>query len=146
MKRIVAIVALTVATILPGCTLEESQIVQLLLQSRETPAVVQTALNQVGDPYKWGSSGPNSFDCSGLIHYSYAQNGRIVPRTSRSLRSVSMRIPASEARPGDLVFSGNPVHHVGIYVGGGRMVHAPGAGRRVEISMVSGRSFFGRLD
>lgn len=145
MRRIVAAVVLAAATMLSGCTLEQYQMTQMLLAS-SNPPVVQTALNQVGDPYRWGAVGPNSFDCSGLVYYSYSENGRNVPRTSRSLRAATTKVSRAEARPGDLVFSGNPVHHVGIYVGNGRMVHAPGAGRRVQISSVVGGSVFGRLD
>ncbi|TVR34773.1 MAG: hypothetical protein EA388_08480 [Nitriliruptor sp.] len=94
---------------------------------------VEAALAQLGKPYQWGATGPNSFDCSGLMVYAWRQAGVTLPRTSASqfanLRSVSR----SELQPGDLVFAGSPsVHHVGMYIGGGQIVHSPRAGKPVE--------------
>lgn len=93
---------------------------------------VEAALAQLGKPYQWGATGPNSFDCSGLMVYAWRQAGVTLPRTSASqfanLRSVSR----SELQPGDLVFAGSPrVHHVGMYIGGGQIVHSPRAGKPV---------------
>lgn len=95
---------------------------------------VEAALAQLGKPYKWGATGPNSFDCSGLMVYAWRQAGVTLPRTSASqfanLRSVSR----SELQPGDLVFAGSPrVHHVGMYIGNGQIVHSPRAGKPVAI-------------
>ncbi|MCA1784255.1 MAG: NlpC/P60 family protein [Intrasporangiaceae bacterium] len=94
---------------------------------------VEAALAQLGKPYKWGATGPNSFDCSGLMVYAWRQAGVTLPRTSASqfanLRSVSR----SDLQPGDLVFAGSPrVHHVGMYIGNGQIVHSPRAGKPVE--------------
>ena len=94
---------------------------------------VEAALAQLGKPYQWGATGPNSFDCSGLMVYAWRQAGVTLPRTSASqfanLRSVSR----SELQPGDLVFAGSPrVHHVGMYIGSGQIVHSPRAGKPVE--------------
>ena len=110
------------------------------------PPIVKTALSKIGAPYRWGATGPNSFDCSGLIYYAYQQNGKTVPHSSTALRSVSQKISRADLKPGDLVFTGNPVHHVGWYIGEGRMVHSPRAGKRVEISSLLKPSSFGRLD
>lgn len=96
------------------------------------------ALRQLGDRYAWGSAGPNSFDCSGLIYFSARKAGiRNIPRTSSAQARHARRIPRSRLRPGDLMFftGRGGVYHVGMFVGRrqGRpvMVHSPGSGKRV---------------
>ncbi len=101
-------------------------------------AVVDAALSQIGVPYVWGASDPGvGMDCSGLVSYAYAMAGAPVTRTTYSQYAQCTLIDASEARPGDLVFMmfsapGVP-EHVGIYIGGGQMVHAPTGGARVRV-------------
>ncbi len=87
-------------------------------------AALRVALAQVGDPYRWGATGPDSFDCSGLVNYAFRSVGRSVPRTSSQLRAWSIPVSRAAAQPGDLVFSPG---HVGIYVSPGVMVDAPNA-------------------
>lgn len=109
---------------------------------------VSVAMAQRGKPYVWAGSGPNSFDCSGLVKYAYAAAGIPLPHSSRSLRSMTQYISEAQLQPGDLVFGGNPVHHVGIYIGGGQMVHAPSSGDVVKVSgiyRVTSAVSFGRL-
>src|SRR6186713_3348695 len=90
------------------------------------------ALRAVGVPYSWGGISPASgFDCSGLVFWAYGRLGIEVPRTSYGLYREGRRIPQRRKKAGDvLVFAG--LGHVGLYVGHGRMVHAPHAGARVE--------------
>lgn len=95
---------------------------------------VDTALAQVGKPYQWGGSGPNSFDCSGLTSYAWRAAGVTLPRTSRAQFSGTTRISRGELRPGDLVFFGSPIHHVAMYIGGGRVVEAARTGIPVRTS------------
>ena len=96
---------------------------------------VQAALSQQGVPYRWAGASPSSgFDCSGLIQWAYAQAGRSLPHSSRSLYSMTRRVSADQLRPGDLVFGGSPVHHVGMYIGNGQMVHAPHTGDVVRVA------------
>lgn len=112
------------------------------------PTAVRVALEQQGDPYVWAAAGPNSFDCSGLVMYAYAAAGVSLPHSSRALRAMARSISADELQPGDLVFGGSPVHHVGIYIGNGQMVHAPHSGDVVKVSSMYGTSkpvSFGRL-
>lgn len=95
---------------------------------------VDAALSKLGAPYLWGATGPDRFDCSGLMVWAWAQAGVSLPRTSHgqftNLRSVSR----SELQPGDLVFAGSPrVHHVGMYIGNGQIVHSPRSGYTVSI-------------
>lgn len=85
---------------------------------------VNAALGKVGSRYVWGSSGPNSFDCSGLTSWAYRQVGINLPRSSRAQAGLGQHVSKSDLRPGDLVFYYSPVSHVAIYVGNGRIVDA----------------------
>jgi peptidoglycan DL-endopeptidase CwlO len=99
-------------------------------------AVLQAALAQVGDPYVWGGSGPDGFDCSGLTSYAYAAAGVSLPHSSRAQSRLGTAVPRAELQPGDLVFFGSPVYHVGIYVGNGKMVHARDFHQPVAVTSV----------
>jgi len=95
----------------------------------------RVALQQVGTPYRYGGSTPSGFDCSGLVYYSYANAGKNVPRTTGGLWSDLAPINDRDMRVGDLLFfsiSGK-MSHVGLYLGGGRFVHAPSSGKVVSI-------------
>ena len=93
------------------------------------------ALQQVGKPYRYGGSSPNGFDCSGLIHYSYARVGQAVPRTTGQLWKSMTPVPESQMRAGDLLFFSidGKMAHVGMYLGKRQFVHAPQSGRSVEV-------------
>ncbi len=100
---------------------------------------VRYALAQVGDRYVAATSGPNTFDCSGLTMTAWRQAGISLPHYSYSQYSKSRKIPLSQAQPGDLIFYfGGSVHHVGMYIGNGKMVHAANPGDGVIISDVLG--------
>ena len=100
---------------------------------------MQYALSQVGDRYVAAAAGPDSFDCSGLTMTAWRQAGVSLPHYSYSQWSSTRRIPLSEAQPGDLVFYfGGSVHHVGMYIGNGKMVHAANPGDGVIVSDVLG--------
>jgi len=93
------------------------------------------ALQQVGVPYRYGGSTPSGFDCSGLVHYSYASAGKSVPRTTTALWAELAPIQNHDMRVGDLLFfkiSGK-MSHVGMYLGNGRFVHAPSSGKTVSV-------------
>ena len=96
-------------------------------------------------PYRWGGSSPASgFDCSGLVYWTYRKLGVAVPHSSYALASEGRRIGRAHLKPGDLLFFYG-LGHVGVYVGRGRMVHAPRAGRRVEIVRLARSSYRGAL-
>ncbi|MDH6110056.1 cell wall-associated NlpC family hydrolase [Kitasatospora sp. MAP12-15] len=98
-------------------------------------AAVATALSELGKPYSWGATGPNSFDCSGLMVFSYASAGVSLPRTSQEQASYGIEVPSlAQAQPGDLVIYGPGAHHVGMYIGNGDIVHAPHTGDVVRIA------------
>ena len=93
------------------------------------------ALKMVGHPYKFGAAGPKTFDCSGLVQYSYGQAGIAVPRSTDRQRLATHRIKVAELQRGDLVFfnqDGKKNSHVGIYLGGGKFVHAPSSSKAVR--------------
>ncbi len=102
---------------------------------------VQLALGKVGSPYRWGGTGPRAFDCSGLVNWAFDQVGVDLPRTSRALSRVGTPVSRANLQPGDLVFFYSPVSHVGIYIGGGRMVHASTSGKPVAVASIDGRPF-----
>jgi cell wall-associated NlpC family hydrolase len=110
-------------------------------------AAVAAAMTRLGTPYRWGGTTPAGFDCSGLMLWSWAHAGVSLPRTSRAQQAYTQRISLAQLQPGDLIFSGNPVYHVGMYIGGGQMIHSPQTGDVVKISPVrSGGSVrYGRI-
>ncbi|MDH6575103.1 C40 family peptidase [Kitasatospora sp. MAP5-34] len=105
--------------------------------SDRAAAALAAAVGKIGSPYVYGSTGPGSFDCSGLMYWSWRQAGVSLPRTSQEQANAGQRVSLSEARPGDLVIFYKDAHHVGMYVGGGVVVHAPYPGARVRYESVS---------
>ncbi len=97
---------------------------------------VQTALNQLGDPYVWAAAGPDAFDCSGLTMYAWGAAGVALPHSSQLQYQTGRKVSRSELQPGDLVFGYSPIHHVGIYIGNNQMVHAPNSNDVVKISSI----------
>ena len=96
------------------------------------------ALSQVGGRYVYGSDGPGSYDCSGLVGAAYAAGGVTVPSYTRALAPLSRAIPLSQAQPGDLLFFfGRGTDHVSIYLGNGQMVHAVNPSRGITVDSVS---------
>ena len=91
------------------------------------------AVKQIGDRYVWGAAGPIKWDCSGLTMRAYEQAGVRLPHSSRAQFNYGRSISRPNLQPGDLVFFGSPISHVGIYIGAGKMVHAPRPGARVQI-------------
>ncbi|KAB2347057.1 NlpC/P60 family protein [Actinomadura rudentiformis] len=124
--------------------------------SAKAMGAVRAALSQLGVPYSWGggsASGPTygtaqgrnikGFDCSGLTLYAYAQVGINLPHYTGSQFTAGTRVSQGQLQPGDLVFFYSDLHHMGMYIGGGKMVHAPQTGDVVKVSSISGRPFAG---
>jgi cell wall-associated NlpC family hydrolase len=102
----------------------------------------RVALRAVGVPYRWGGTSPaGGFDCSGLVYWAYGRVGVALPHSSYALAQRGRAVRRTRLRPGDLLFFYG-YGHVGLYVGRGRMVHAPHTGRRVEVVRL-GRSGYG---
>ncbi len=110
--------------------------------SRASQAV-SFAHAQLGKPYVWGATGPNSYDCSGLTQAAWSAAGVSLPRTTYSQINSGTRVPQDQLQPGDLVFFYSGISHVGLYIGNGQMIHAPHPGAPVRVSPVSEMPFAG---
>jgi cell wall-associated NlpC family hydrolase len=99
-------------------------------------AAVEEARKQIGKPYEWGADGPDSFDCSGLTQWAWKAGGKSLPHSSQAQYSATSRVPVAQIQPGDLTFYGSPIHHVGIYVGDGRMIEASQTGTPVRYASI----------
>jgi cell wall-associated NlpC family hydrolase len=105
--------------------------------------MARKALTKLGSPYVWAAAGPGSFDCSGLVVWAYGQVGKPgLPHYTGALIQEGKRVSRDELRSGDLVYFGSGIHHMGIYLGDGKFVHAPSTGDVVKISNLSDRSDF----
>ncbi|MGI9125576.1 MAG: NlpC/P60 family protein, partial [Mycobacterium sp.] len=100
-------------------------------------SAVQAALTRLGDPYVWGGSGPGAFDCSGLVMWSFQQAGVFLPHSSQALASGGQPVSMDQMQPGDVVTYYSDASHVGLYVGGGMMVHASTYGIPVAVVPVN---------
>jgi cell wall-associated NlpC family hydrolase len=110
----------------------------------ETHAL-RAALTQTGKPYLWGAAGPDSFDCSGLIVWAYAQEGISLPHYTGSLWNDGQHISRDNLEPGDLIFFDADISHVGIYLGNGVMVDAPHSGSVVRVEAVWWSQYVGAV-
>ncbi len=106
-------------------------------------AAVGYAYGKLGSPYVWGATGPDAFDCSGLVQAAYRAAGISLPRTTYAQINAGRRVSRSELRPGDLVFFYSGISHVGIYVGNGRMIHAPNPSAPVRLAPIDEMPFAG---
>ena len=112
------------------------------------PAIA-AALSKVGSPYVWGDEGPSTFDCSGLMQWSYLQAGLVLPRVSSDQWAATTPVPVTDMQPGDLiVYAYDPhdagtIHHIAMYIGDGQMIHAPRTGDVVRVVPVYTDGMFG---
>ncbi|MBU3181002.1 C40 family peptidase [Clostridium psychrophilum] len=108
-------------------------------------SVLAYASKFLGIPYVWGGTTPSGgFDCSGFTKYVFARFGINLPRVSEDQQNVGTLISRSDLQPGDLVFFGTPAHHVGIYVGNGKMINAPHTGAVIRIQNLNSDFTYGR--
>ncbi|SEM98472.1 NlpC/P60 family protein [Nonomuraea pusilla] len=108
-------------------------------------AAARWALTQQLKPYVWGAEGPSSYDCSGLVMAAYQQVGISLPHYTGDQWTAGRHVRREDMRPGDLVFFYSDLHHVGIYLGGGLMVHAPQTGDVVRVVPLGNRPFAGAV-
>jgi peptidoglycan DL-endopeptidase CwlO len=106
-------------------------------------AAINFALAQKGKPYRYAATGPDSYDCSGLTMMAWRAAGVSLPHSSAAQYASLPHVPEAAMAPGDLVFFGHPIHHVGMYLGGGTMIAAPQTGDVVKISAVWRSDFVG---
>lgn len=131
MKNQLAHVVVASALLLGACTHAPD--------SRHDPRharAADIAVDMAGKPYWYGGAGPQGFDCSGLVYYSYRRAGLALPRNTEGQREAVRRVARHELKKGDLVFfnqEGKRFSHVGLYLGNGNFVHAPSSGKRVRV-------------
>jgi len=105
--------------------------------------LIAVAAAELGKPYIFGAEGPNAFDCSGLTEWAYGHVGISLPHKASEQQKITK--PVTIPLPGDLVFYGNPAHHVGLYIGGGKMIDAPDVGLKIRIDNVGTPTGYGRV-
>jgi cell wall-associated NlpC family hydrolase len=110
--------------------------VVLPLATNVGTTALRAALTQRGKPYVWGAAGPDSYDCSGLVVWAFAQEGISLPHYTGSLWNSGLHVSRDQLEPGDLVFFFADISHVAIYIGNGLMVDAPSAGQDVQVQPV----------
>lgn len=107
--------------------------------------VISAAQREIGKPYVFGTAGPSTFDCSGLITYIFGRVGISLPHNAAEQQRSSQVVRVTTPQPGDLVFYGNPATHVALYVGNGQQIAAPHAGANVKQQAVSKGAMYGRV-
>ncbi|MFG2076637.1 C40 family peptidase [Nonomuraea maritima] len=119
------------------------------MTGEQLTAALRAAVSKLGRPYVWGAEGPDTFDCSGLVQWAYAQAGVRMPRVTHQQWLAGPQVPFEQAQPGDLLFWRNDptnpdyISHVAIYWGDGKMLHAPRTGDVVKLVPVSMRNLAG---
>jgi cell wall-associated NlpC family hydrolase len=113
--------------------------------SGRAATAVKFAYAQLGEPYVWGAAGPSSWDCSGLTMMAWRAAGVSLPHSAAMQARSAPHVSRSALRPGDLVFFYSPISHVGIYIGGGRIIDAPHPGASVRITSLSRMPFAGAV-
>jgi len=104
---------------------------------------LDVARAQIGKPYQWAAAGPNSFDCSGLTMYAWGKAGVQLPHSAAAQYDMLPKVSRKSLAAGDLVFFGSPIHHVGIYEGGGIMIDAPQTGENVRRDSIDRADYAG---
>lgn len=105
--------------------------------------IVSAAKSKVGSPYVWGATGPNAFDCSGLVSWAHQQVGISIPRTSQAQVASGKRVSRDQLRPGDVIAFYGGASHVGVYIGNGQVVHASTEGVPVGYASIDSMPFYG---
>ena len=122
----------------------QSQLITSLPQdlTKNRRTVVRHAIYNLGQPYRWGGQAPDTgFDCSGLVFYTHGKAGLRTPRTAKNQLKKGRPVSKSTIQPGDLVFFKIPGKkaglHVGVYIGNGQFIHAPGSGRKISLARLN---------
>lgn len=119
---------------------DRDSLLQGLVPGSGTSALA-AGLTRVGDPYVWGATGPDQFDCSGLVQWAFQHVGIDLPRTSQAQATVGTPVPRDQLQPGDVVFFYSDASHVGIYAGNGTILHASTFGVPVKVQSMGNFSY-----
>lgn len=111
--------------------------VGVILGGGKGALALKAAITRIQKPYVWGATGPDSFDCSGLMYWAFKKVGITLPRSSSAQAKVGRPVARSDLQPGDMVFYYNPVHHVGFYAGNGKVLDAVQTGDVVRYTVLS---------
>ncbi|MEV6106901.1 NlpC/P60 family protein [Streptomyces sp. NPDC051940] len=106
---------------------------------------IEFAYAQLGKPYEWGSTGPDSYDCSGLTGAAWRAAGVSLPRTTGEQYATGRKVARPDLQPGDIVFFYSPSQHNGLYIGDGKILHAPRTGKNVEIVGIGTMPYYGAI-
>jgi cell wall-associated NlpC family hydrolase len=106
-------------------------------------SVVAFAVSQIGKPYNWGADGPSSYDCSGLTLAAWRSAGISLPHNAARQYNAMAHPDRADLRPGDLIFFYGRISHVGVYIGAGKMIHAPEYGERVRVASIDSQPIHG---
>lgn len=110
--------------------------------SGRAKTAIEFAYAQLGKPYEWGSTGPNSYDCSGLVGAAWRSAGVSLPRTVKQMYDAGRKVSQADLQPGDIIYWYNDSQHNGMYIGNGKAIHAPRTGKNIEITQVSYMPFY----
>ncbi|MFF7989132.1 NlpC/P60 family protein [Kitasatospora xanthocidica] len=113
--------------------------------SGRAAAIIAFAQAQLGKPYGWSRTGPDSFDCSGLTSMAYRAAGVRISRMSQDQWNDGPHVDRANLQPGDLVFFYDDLHHVGLYIGDGKMIHSPRTGKNIEVLPISVMPYMGAV-
>ncbi|MGP4006226.1 NlpC/P60 family protein [Streptomyces sp. 4N124] len=113
--------------------------------SRKGDEALRYAVQQLGKPYEWGAEGPKTYDCSGLTSEAWSHAGKPIPRTSQEQWAQLPRIPLKKLRPGDLVIYFPEATHVAMYLGDGKVVHAPRTGEKIKLAPIASNPILGAV-
>jgi cell wall-associated NlpC family hydrolase len=113
--------------------------------SSKAATAIAFARQQLGKPYVWGATGPASYDCSGLTQAAWKAAGIDLPRTTWDQVKFGTRVSTANLQPGDLIFFYSDISHVGLYIGGGMMIHAPHTGTVVKIAPITEMPIYGAV-
>ncbi len=132
-----------------GCVQTAGGVPAVQAPTQAVATVISFAEQQLGKPYLWGGTGPDAFDCSGLVMMAYRAAGINIARTSQDQWATEQRVPASQVQPGDLVFfagadgTTTSPGHVGLVIGGGKMIEAYATGFPIRVASYLGRGAIG---
>ncbi|GFH34758.1 C40 family peptidase [Streptomyces pacificus] len=147
LSRTGAVSALTIAAV-GGSLIVPGGAQEAHAASAHATKALKVAASKKGAPYRYGATGPNRFDCSGLTLYAYKKAGKKLPRTAQQQYNRTRHVSSSQRERGDLVFfhSHGHVYHVGIYAGAGRIWHSPKTGSVVKLTKIWSKSVrYGRV-